>query len=128
MLKNNALLGFVLGLLAPVFGFLLVFVLLHQDIPLAAFLKGLMQSHTNAAKVLSLSILTNLIPFFYYYNRRADQTAKGVLSATILFALLRLPCIMALLMHSVTEIMMLPYMSSSISNDSFALSIKLSIT
>jgi hypothetical protein len=88
MLKNNALLGFVLGLIAPAFGFLLVFVLLHQDIPLAAFLKGLMQSHTNAAKVLSLSILTNLIPFFYYFNRRADQTAKGVLSATILFALL----------------------------------------
>jgi hypothetical protein len=45
-------------------------------------------NHKIAALVLSLSLLANAIPFIFYTNRRLDLTARGILVATILYAVL----------------------------------------
>lgn len=39
-----------------------------------------------ASMILTLSLLLNLIPFLYYTSKRLDYTARGILIATILYA------------------------------------------
>ncbi len=72
----------------PLIGLLIVFLILGQGVTLGDFCKGLMHSHKQAATVLSLSILINIIPFIFYTNKRLDYTARGILIATMLYALL----------------------------------------
>ena len=52
------------------------------------FFKVLFDDHNTAALMLSFSLFANLIPFIYYTNKKLDQTAKGILIATMLYAVL----------------------------------------
>lgn len=88
MKRNVPILGFVIGLLMPVLGFLVVYLILGRPQSLSEFMSFLMGRHDKAAMVLSLSILANIIPFMYCTNKRLDHTARGILIATMLYAVL----------------------------------------
>lgn len=82
------MLGFIIGLIMPMFGLLVMYLLKFQGQSFDTFYHVLLREHDVTAKVLSLSIIANIIPFIFYTNKRLDLTARGVLIATVLYAVL----------------------------------------
>jgi hypothetical protein len=86
MKRNVSLLGLIIGLLLPVVGMFIVYLVMAGGSSFGSFITTLKHNFDTAALVLSLSILINIIPFIYYTNRRLDLTARGLLIATMLYA------------------------------------------
>lgn len=86
MKRNVSLLGLIIGLLLPVVGIFIVYLVMSRGSSFHSFFNTLKHNFDTAALVLSLSILINIIPFIYYTNRRLDLTARGILIATMLYA------------------------------------------
>jgi hypothetical protein len=88
MNRNNAILGLVLGIIFPFLGVLVIYVVKFNNDSLGNFLHILFQQSKVGSVIFSLALLSNLVPFFYFTNRRLDNTSKGVLIATMLYAVL----------------------------------------
>lgn len=88
MKRNVSILGFIIGILAPILGMFIIYLIKYNGNSFDAFIKDLVRYPDTAAMVLSLSILANIVPFIYYTNRRLDLTARGILVATMLYAVL----------------------------------------
>lgn len=88
MKRNVPLVGFVVGVIFPMLGMLVMYFLKFKGIPFGEFLNTLINNHKVAAMVLSLSLFANALPFIYYTNKRLDYTAKGIFIATMLYAVL----------------------------------------
>ncbi|MBL7719975.1 MAG: hypothetical protein JNL72_14155 [Flavipsychrobacter sp.] len=89
MKRNVPIFGFLIGLLAPVLGFFIVyFVMGGNSNGIGDFFGGMFRSKTEAALILTLSLLINIAPFIYFTNKRLDLTARGILVATVLYATL----------------------------------------
>lgn len=86
MKRNLPIIGFIIGAVLPLAGMAIVYFILFREVPFDRFLTYMKHDHRIAAKVLTLSILINLLPFLYFTRRRLDYTARGVLVATILYA------------------------------------------
>jgi hypothetical protein len=86
MKRNVSLLGLIIGLLLPLVGVFIVYLIMFGGKSFESFYNTLKHNLDTAALVLSLSILINIIPFIYYTNRRLDLTARGLLIATMLYA------------------------------------------
>lgn len=85
MKRNVSILGFIIGLLAPLLGVLIMYLVKFRADSVNTFIQKLVHNTDAAASVLSLSVLVNIIPFIYYTNRRLDLTARGILIATLLY-------------------------------------------
>lgn len=87
--QDSFRLGFVWGLVGPVIGFfafyLLKFFPLGQS--LAVYLDILKGNTYLIPKIMSLSLLVNGITFFFYTQYKKDQTARGILIATLMYAI-----------------------------------------
>ncbi len=88
MKRNVPMLGFILGVIMPIIGVFLVYLVKFSEYNLSYYFDILYGNSKVASMVLTLSIILNLIPFLYYTNKRLDYTARGVLVATILYAVL----------------------------------------
>jgi hypothetical protein len=89
MKRNVAALGLFLGLLMPAIGVLILFVVKFQsEGSLSNYIMAIFNNGKFGFMVLSLSLLLNLIPFLYFTNKRLDLSARGVLIATMLYAVL----------------------------------------
>lgn len=88
MKRNVSLLGLIIGLLLPLVGIFIVYLVMSRGASFGSFVGKMKTDFDAAALVLSLSILINIIPFIYYTNRRLDLTARGLLIATMLYAVL----------------------------------------
>ncbi len=88
MKRNVSLLGLIIGLFTPMLGVLIMYLVKFGGESFESFFRILTRNFDVAAMVLSLSILANVIPFIYYTNRRLDLTARGILIATMLYAVL----------------------------------------
>jgi len=88
MKRNIPILGFIMGVLLPIGGLFVMYYLWGHGEGIISFLKSLTAQPGLAAKVLTLSLLINLIPFVYYTSKRLDYTARGIFIATMLYALL----------------------------------------
>ena len=88
MKRNVPILGFIIGLLMPMIGVIIMYFLKFSDINFGNYVSGLFENGKLGAMVLSLSSLLNIIPFLYYTNKRLDNTARGVLVATMLYFVL----------------------------------------
>lgn len=88
MNRNVPLLGFIIGLIFPILGLVIVnYTLLHGE-TMQAFMHTMLAMHDVASKVVSLSLLTNLIPFVYYTSKRLDHTAKGIFVITMVYVVI----------------------------------------
>lgn len=87
--RDNTWLGVVLGLLGPVVGFLAFYVIkfLPDGESLAVYLNLLKDNSYLIPKILSLCLLVNGITFFFYTQYRKDETARGILVATLVYAI-----------------------------------------
>lgn len=88
MNRNAPILGLILGILFPILGVLIMYFIKFNSEPFVDFIKILFSQPKVGAMIFSLGIIGNLIPFLYYTNRRLDLTARGVLVATMLYAVL----------------------------------------
>lgn len=87
MRLNQPIVGLILGLVMPLIGFIVVFFVKASAMGMDAFVSHLRANHDAAGVVITLSVLANLIPFLIFSRRRMDYAVKGVVIATILYAL-----------------------------------------
>lgn len=84
-IKNELLIGFIVGIIANTIG-TLIYILLFSDFGVVeTFEAALQRGHLGS--LLALGAILNLIAFFGFLKIRRDQRAKGVLIATILTAM-----------------------------------------
>ena len=88
MKRNVPFLGLIIGLLTPVLGLGIVYLILFRTGGFDDFWRLMVYNHDKAAFVISLAVLANIAPFIYYTNKRYDLTARGILIATMLYAVL----------------------------------------
>jgi len=88
MKRNVPVLGLIIGLIFPMLGMLVMYLVKFTGTPFGEFIRTMVANHKVAAMVLSLSLLANAIPFIFYTNKRLDLTARGILVATMLYAVL----------------------------------------
>lgn len=86
--RDEVPLGFFLGLFFPLTGFCLFYI--WKIYPLGeGFAEYLHLFKTNVyliPKILSLSVLSNALIFFLYTQFRKDRTSRGILIATLIYA------------------------------------------
>ena len=83
--KKEIITGFLVGIIANVFGTLL-YILLFSDLGIQeTFIAAEEQGYLGS--LVALGAILNLIAFFGFLRIRRDQRAKGVLVATLLAAL-----------------------------------------
>lgn len=88
-----ALLGLILGIIFPCIGLLLLYWLQWQDLSFSQYVGKFTNTGSSlgmkaASKLVSLAIIFNLIPFYFFLNKKAMQTVRGVVIASALALLL----------------------------------------
>ena len=83
---DSSVTGFFAGFLVPVIVFFAAYFFGDNDIPFVNYVNSL--SHLNAlVKLGSLCVFANLIVFMGFIRIKYDRAARGVLGATIIYAL-----------------------------------------
>lgn len=90
---DNAVLGLLIGLAFPVLGVLVLFFLWSTSNSFVGYIHTFIEIDSPykmnmASKVLSLAMIANLIPFYFFLNKKAYQTVRGILISMVLFILL----------------------------------------
>lgn len=88
MKRNVPILGLIIGILFPMIGVLIMYLVRFKGVPFGEYITNLFNNGKLGSMVLSLSTLLNIIPFLYYTSKRLDLTARGILVATMLYAVL----------------------------------------
>ena len=84
---NKLKFGFWPGLIFPIVVFLLMYVVKSKDLSFLEYLSGLWKFNI-LLKLLTLCVLPNLLLFLYFFRKRYDMAARGVLMATFVYAFL----------------------------------------
>lgn len=87
--KDNTWLGLVLGFLGPLVGFLIFYMIKFLPLgqSLSSYLHLFKDNTFLIPRVMSLSLLANGIIFFLYTQSRKDETSRGILVATLVYAI-----------------------------------------
>jgi hypothetical protein len=83
---DNLQLGLVLGIIAPALTMLIIYLIQFTDNNFKELI-DLLISKRVFTKIVSLCVIPNLALFFLFLNKNYFKSARGVLMATILFAL-----------------------------------------
>ena len=88
MVKKNRFddlkLGIIMGLIVPAMGFILFYLSSFTKVPFTYFVQHAIEIQT-VSKILSLSLLPNLLVFFLYIWKNYYLTARGILMSTIIW-------------------------------------------
>ena len=88
MKRNLPIFGFTLGVIMPLIGLTVMYLLWGHKEGLWEFTTMLFRMPGQASKVFTLSLLANLLPFLYFMVKRLDYSLRGVVIATMLYAVL----------------------------------------
>ena len=83
---NNIRVGLVLGLLVPLLGFVIVYLVAFRGMSFTEYLE-LLSYRKRLSSVVSLSVIPNLLLFFIFIWLNYLYSARGVLASTLVFAL-----------------------------------------
>lgn len=87
MLRSDSkLLGFLLGLVLPLVGILLFWTVAPRPGGLND-IRALADHPDVVSAVISIGLLANLPAFFIFYRRKWDESARGVIMSTFLYAI-----------------------------------------
>jgi len=86
MIKNEIIIGFLVGLIANVIGLFFAATLLGNGDDFITVLKTA-SAEGFLGKLISLGAVLNLIAFFIFIKKKQDYRARGVLFATICIAI-----------------------------------------
>lgn len=84
--KDNFVFGLALGLIAPVFGFLLYKFIKFRPFTLNEMFQWLKLNPNLITAFISVSLFANAALFTIYINGHRDKTAKGIFVLTIMYA------------------------------------------
>lgn len=82
---NHALTGVAAGLIIPVLGFLVFFLLTRHGLPLADYIRKLKELG-NFSEILSVSVFANIVIFLVFNRFDMLRASRGVLGITIIWA------------------------------------------
>ena len=83
---NNLRIGLILGILAPMLGFLVIFGVAFRGMSISEYAE-LLVYNKKLSSIVSLSVIPNLLLFFIFIWLNYLFSARGVLASTLLFAL-----------------------------------------
>lgn len=83
---NSQALGFITGLILPVISFLVIFLIMSGTYSLQEYLNRLVSFHI-LTKFLSLSVIPNLLLFYFFIWKNFQYSYRGVVGATIIAAI-----------------------------------------
>lgn len=83
---DSALTGFLVGFVVPIVVFFAVYFFGEQGISFKNYVGNLWHLHA-LVKLGSLCVFANLLAFWTFIRLKYDQAARGVLGATIIYAL-----------------------------------------
>lgn len=90
---DSVAIGVITGLLMPIAGFFLYGLihvnLIRPHLDMSFFIRDLfLGTRQFQAPILSLSLIANLVPFFFWFDRRSMYKAmRGVIVATFIYGL-----------------------------------------
>jgi hypothetical protein len=85
--KDNLKLGIVLGLLGPIIGLTVIYLIKFSSVSFGEFLDEFFHNNKLITSIGSLALLANVILFTIYVNTQRDKTAKGLFLITLLFGI-----------------------------------------
>jgi hypothetical protein len=83
---DSLAIGFLTGFMVPMLVFLSVYMFGDQDISFVGYIRNLWKLQA-LIKLMSLCVFANLLVFMGFLRLKYDQAARGVLGATILYAM-----------------------------------------
>ena len=86
--KDNFVFGLVLGLIAPVFGFMIYKFIKFRSYTIADVFWYVRQNPNLITVFISVSLFANAALFTIYINGHRDKTAKGIFVLTIIYAVI----------------------------------------
>ena len=90
---DSAVIGLITGLIFPVLGLLVLYFLWSGNSNLASYCAMFTDFKSpirmeSASKAISLSMIANLIPFYFFLNRKQYMTVRGILISMLLIGVL----------------------------------------
>ena len=85
--KDNLKLGLVLGLIGPILGLLVVYLIKYSELAFADFYELFINTKSMITAIGSLSLLANVVLFTLYVNTHRDNTAKGIFIVTLIYGI-----------------------------------------
>ena len=85
--KDNLRLGLALGLIGPLLGLVIIYLIKFPSYSFMDFLTYFMNDNKMITSVGSLSLLVNVVLFTIYINTHRDDTAKGIFLITLLYGI-----------------------------------------
>ncbi len=82
---NNILTGVISGIILPVLGFLVFFLLTRHGLSVEQYIQH-MEAANNVTEIMSVSVFTNIIIFLVFNRFDMLRASKGVLGITIIWA------------------------------------------
>ncbi len=82
---NNAITGVVAGVVMPLIGFIIFFLLNRHGMSLTDFIARIIDAGRTAS-VISVSVFANVVPFLLFNRFDMLRAARGVLGITLVWA------------------------------------------
>lgn len=87
MNTDSKLLGFIIGLLLPIVGIIIFWSGAYGLVGLRD-INILLTELQKLSAVISIGLLVNLPAFFLFYWKKKDESARGIIMATFIYAFL----------------------------------------
>jgi hypothetical protein len=90
MQRNNYFFGFLLGIIIPFLGFVLVYMLRYmlKGVTVEYFIQLLQDVPRAVSSTISLGLITCIPLFTYYRSRKLYKTLYGIFAAVAIYALI----------------------------------------
>ncbi len=83
---NKTWIGLIAGLIGPVIGYLLFYLITSSHRTLMAFSKMILNNGDTHSAIISVSLIFNLVFFFAALRKDWLYAARGVILATLIYA------------------------------------------
>ena len=85
--KDNLKFGLVLGLLGPIVGLAVVYLVSYRSFTFGEFFNFFITDNKRITSIGALSLLANAVLFTLYINTHRDNTAKGIFLTTVIYGI-----------------------------------------
>ncbi|MBD0364935.1 MAG: hypothetical protein ICV53_02370 [Flavisolibacter sp.] len=83
--KDNLQLGIIIGLVAPLFGLIILYFIKFSSVSFGEFLQYFLTENRLITSLGSLCLLANVVFFTIYINTQRDKTARGIFITTLIY-------------------------------------------
>jgi len=85
--KDNLKFGLILGLLGPLVGLAVVYLVSYRSFTFEEFFNFFITDNKRITSIGALSLLANAVLFTLYINTHRDNTAKGIFLTTVIYGI-----------------------------------------